>query len=181
MSKHRGSNFDDFLKEEGMFEKAESEAKKRISKEYFLYMTGKLTVKLEDEEELMTGLKKNYRSCPPSKHKDIHKENAWLVWIINDDGKVIDLEVYERNPNKTEESIETYQYIQNRLKGDYLDIGSISGSWKNWTFKDVIDNIFNYYGMSDIYVTIKCFRSLLRIIEFRDDWLKLFSIIENPS
>ena len=30
MSKHRGSNFDDFLREEGMFEGAESEAAKRV-------------------------------------------------------------------------------------------------------------------------------------------------------
>ena len=30
MSKHRGSSFDDFLKEEGIFEKAEAEAAKRI-------------------------------------------------------------------------------------------------------------------------------------------------------
>jgi antitoxin HicB len=30
MSKHRGSNFDDFLKEEGIFEQVEAEAAKRI-------------------------------------------------------------------------------------------------------------------------------------------------------
>jgi hypothetical protein len=34
MSKHRGSNFDDFLKEEGMFEQAEAEAAKRV----FVYL-----------------------------------------------------------------------------------------------------------------------------------------------
>ena len=30
MSKHRGSNFDDFLREEGMLEAAETEAAKRV-------------------------------------------------------------------------------------------------------------------------------------------------------
>ena len=30
MSKHRGSNFDDFLREEGMLEAAEAEAAKRV-------------------------------------------------------------------------------------------------------------------------------------------------------
>ena len=30
MSKHRGSNFDDFLREEGMLEQAEAEAAKRV-------------------------------------------------------------------------------------------------------------------------------------------------------
>lgn len=108
------------------------------------------------------------RECPRPLHVgEIKKENAWIVWLTDGHGKIVDLEVYERFHDDQEESEKTFYYVNERLGGQYKDIGCVCAQWDEWDMADVIFKFGCQYGFTDREVMIKALKRLKCIKEFK--------------
>ena len=97
----------------------------------------------------------------------IPKAHAWIVWVTDSDGKIYDLQVYERDPGNREKSRLTYERV-NRVGRPYKDVGMVCSDWHERTLQDLLFQFGFQYGF--VNDTIMC-RSLVRLAiinEFRE-------------
>ncbi len=121
--------------------------------------------------------------CPKSGNLDgIPKENAWIVFALNENAKITDMEVYELDKNNQHRWNETVLRIENHFnkkKSSYRDFGVVYSDWNEWELIDVFFKIAFQYGFEDKNVTKKCLESLARIKEFKkpiEEYLSFFHI-----
>lgn len=97
----------------------------------------------------------------------IPKKNAWIVFLVNRENRIRDLQVYPRFMDEYDEKI--YLYVETHLKyTHYKDIGCVCSDWDEWSLDDVLFKLGFSYGFVDQPTMIKCARRLRRIDEFQD-------------
>jgi len=101
------------------------------------------------------------------------KANAWILWLIDKKGLIIDLKVYEVIREDEFHREKVYEYIKMRMGGTpYLDIGNCCSDWEKWT----LENIFFKFGIQNKFksrkILIRSLERLSVILEWEQSILK---------
>ena len=129
--------------------------------------------KVKEEKELPNS------NSPP----DILRENAWIVWICDEKGHIIDLQVYELDKNDPDRWNKTQEYVNRICKEKrivYMDIGANCSYWENWGLNELVWKLSISYGFKDKKIAAKCLRRLSRIKEFKMqliEWLIQYDMV----
>jgi hypothetical protein len=101
------------------------------------------------------------------------KSNAWIIWIVDDEGLIIDLQVYEVDKNIEYHREKVFDYVQSRMgKTPYLDIGNCSSDWDEWTLEDILFKFGFQYGFKTRKIMIRSLERLSAIKEWELPILK---------
>lgn len=115
--------------------------------------------------------------CPPSACvPKIPKANAWIVWLSDKNSKIIDLEVYEQDPNNDIRREKVFNYVERHLKNiPYRDTGCVISDWYEWRLADLLFKFGWQYGFATRKAMMRALDALSRIDEFEDEikaWIK---------
>lgn len=100
---------------------------------------------------------------------DIPKSEAWIVWLSDDEFKVVDLRVYRIVRDKEHKfSRDWMQFItqQNLL---IKDIGNCCSGWMQTPLSEVLIRLGFARGLWSRRVARQCLRELSKIREFKDE------------
>jgi len=105
----------------------------------------------------------------------IPKENAWIVWLCDDDQMITDLQVYELDANLPYRWEKIVGYVEEKMKGiHFRDCGRVNSDWNEWDLADILFKFGCQYGFKDRKIMVKCLERLATIKEFKEDidgWL----------
>ena len=120
------------------------------------------------------------KECPMSGDEPgILKKHAWIVWIVDENAHIIDLQVYELDwENLKYRAEKTRDYVERKMyehKLTYRDTGCVLSDWDQWTIGDLLFKLGCQYGFLTRIIMIKCMERLSYIAEFKapiEKWLK---------
>lgn len=120
-----------------------------------------VTVKRDEEEK---------RKCPiPMNEPGILKKHSWIIWIVDGQGYITDLQVYEVKEDRAFTKEKIFNYVNSQLKGiAWLDMQLFSISENKFDLIDIIFKFTIQYGFKNREIAIKCMKRLATIEEFKD-------------
>lgn len=138
-----------------------------------------LNSKLEGYEAHI--IKKNINRLPANPAEPgILLKHAWIVWTVDENHNIQDLQVYELNPElpyKVEKTREYVCRITKEKKIPFLDIYCAPDGLRDWDIADILFKFGFQYRFSDYETALRCAKRLAYIAEFRDRinaWIEFF-------